>query len=374
MALVSSLAVLFETIVWLRGGLGNILYFFLWLVTLIASFGGGSETSGYQPVNEPLGATIILSSMIQTAFEMDPQYQGAFSIGAVVVREPVLTFQWDGVTWTPQTALWRVVWCAVAIGMSLIAGLLFHRFDPARERGKQMPAERPTQTSFGSLSERSEVKIPILLTPLDGRAENGLALFGRMLLAELRIIFKGVRWWWYAIAFGSVAACLFVPLDAARQVVFPISWIWPILLWSPMGNRELQHGTHQMVYSGAYPMRRQLSAIWCAGAIVCLVTGSGWAVRLGMAGLWGPFFAWCVGAAFIPSLALGLGTWSGSAKLFEVIFVVLWYVGPISQFTYLDFMGATDDAIVAGIPLIYLAATAFLLALAVAGRYRKAQI
>ena len=129
-----------------------------------------------------------------------------------------------------------------------------------------------------------------------------------------------------------------------------------------------------MIRCGAYPLRRQLPALWCAGVIVCLVTGSGWAVRLGMAGLWGAFFAWCVGAAFIPSLALVLGTWSGSAKLFEVVFVVLWYMGPISRFDYLDFMGVTDDAIALGSPLFFLAATAILLALAVVGRDRKAQI
>jgi hypothetical protein len=374
MALVSALAVLFETIVWLRGGVGNIIYFFLWIVTLIASFGGGSETGGRQPVNEPLGATIILASMTQTAFEIDPDYQGAFSIGAIVIREPVQTFQWDGVTWTIQTALWRVIWCGVAIGLSLIAALLFRRFDPAREKWKQMPVERPGQTAFGSSSERPKAQARILLTPLEGRGANGLAVFGRILLAELRLVFKGVRWWWYTVALGLVATCLFVPLETARQVVFPIAWIWPILLLSQMGNREHQHGTHQLINSGAYPMRRQFPALWCAGVIVCLVTGSGWALRSGMAGLWGAFFAWCVGTAFIPSLALVLGTWSGSAKLFEVIFVLLWYVGPMSRFTYLDFMGATDDAIAAGMPMIYLAMTAPLLALAVVGRHRKAQI
>jgi hypothetical protein len=341
---------------------------------LLASFGGGSKTGGHQPVNEPLGATVILASMTQTAFEMDPGYQGAFSIGAIVIHEPVQTFQWDGVTWTNQIVIWRVIWCGVALGLASGASLLFRRFDPACNRRKQKPVDRPEPNTLDTAPAHAESQVPVRLTPLEGRNASELTLYGKMLLSELRLVFKGVRWWWYAVALGLVAACVFAPFDVARRVLFPITWIWPVLLWSPMGNRELQHGTYQVIYSGAYPMRRQLPALWCAGVIVCLVTGSGWAVRLGMAGLWGPFFAWCVGAAFIPSLALGLGTWSGSAKLFEVIFVVLWYVGPISRFTYLDFMGATDDAIAAGVPLIYLAITTFLLALAVAGRHRKAQI
>jgi hypothetical protein len=374
MALVSALAVLFETIVWLRGGVGNILYFFLWIVTLITSFGGASEMGGYRAVNEPFGATIITASMIQSVLEIHPDYLGAFSIGAVVVHEPVQTFQWDGVAWTTQIALWRVIWCGVALGLTSTAALLFSRFDPARESWKQKPVKPPEQMSVEASSMRAKAHVPVHLTPLEWRKSNGIVLFGRILQAELRLVLKGVRWWWYVIALGLGVACLFVPIDTARQVLFPIAWIWPLLLWSPMGNRELQHGTHQLIYSGAYPMRRQFPALWCAGMIVCLIAGSGWAVRSITAGLGSAFIAWCMGAAFIPSLALALGSWSGSSKLFEVVFIILWYVGPINRFTYLDFMGATDDSVAAGVPMICLAATAILLGLAIIGRHRQAQI
>src|SRR5690606_7530014 len=38
-ALVAALAVLFESVHWLRGGLGNIVYFFLFLLMIVISFG-----------------------------------------------------------------------------------------------------------------------------------------------------------------------------------------------------------------------------------------------------------------------------------------------------------------------------------------------
>jgi hypothetical protein len=44
---------------------------------------------------------------------------------------------------------------------------------------------------------------------------------------------------------------------------------------------------------------------------------------------------------FIPALAVGLGAMSGSGKLFEVIYLLLWYAGPISHARSLDFTGAT---------------------------------
>ncbi len=42
MALIAALAVVFETVPWLRGALGNAVYFFLWLFLLMAVLVGGT--------------------------------------------------------------------------------------------------------------------------------------------------------------------------------------------------------------------------------------------------------------------------------------------------------------------------------------------
>lgn len=374
MALVGALAVLFETIAWLRGGVGNVVYFFLWIAVLIASFEGGSETGGHRAVNEPLGATIIIASMTRTAFELYPDYQGAFAIGGVAVEEPVQTFVWDGVQWTAQIALWRLFWCGVAVGLASVASLFFSRFDPARERRKLQPLEQPEATGAEALSASAPPRALVRLTPLERRKANEIALLGRTLLAELRLMLKGLHWWWYLVALGLIMACLFIPIQDARQYVLPLAWIWPLLLWSAMGNREARHQTNQLIFSAAYPLRRQLPAVWCAGLLVGLITGSGLAVRLILAGQYSTFFAWCVGAAFIPSLALALGVWSGGSKLFEVVYVLLWYAGPVNRVAFLDYMGATTDAVAMGVPLYYLAVTVLLLGFVWVGRRRQTQI
>ncbi len=83
-----------------------------------------------------------------------------------------------------------------------------------------------------------------------------------------------------------------------------------------------------------------------------------------------------MGALFIPSLALALATWSGGSKLFEVVYLALWYAGPgpLGVLTPLDFMGASNAALAAGMPLVYLAITPALLAIAVAGRWRRLRV
>jgi ammonia channel protein AmtB len=80
------------------------------------------------------------------------------------------------------------------------------------------------------------------------------------------------------------------------------------------------------------------------------------------------FAAWFAGALFIPSMALAMGVWSGSSKLFEAVYTVWWYLGPLHQMPSLDFVGGTRASSSAG---LYLALAAGLLLAACLGRRRQ---
>ena len=181
---------------------------------------------------------------------------------------------------------------------------------------------------------------------------------------------KGQRWWWYFIAAGLIVAGLLVP-EEGRKIVLPLTWIWPVLLWSPLGAREARFGTEGLVFSAAWPLQRQLPATWLAGFVLALATGGGVGLRLAISGNWPAAGAWLIGALFIPTFALAMGVWSGSSKLFEVIYLFLWYIGPLNQTRPLDFMGAVPAAMRSGVPLVWLAATVALGMAAVAGRQRQ---
>ena len=81
--------------------------------------------------------------------------------------------------------------------------------------------------------------------------------------------------------------------------------------------------------------------------------------------------AWTAGALFIPTLALMLGVWSGSSKLFEVLYLLLWYLGPANHLGEIDFMGATGPLLPPRTPLFFLALAVALAVFAVAGRKRQ---
>ncbi|MEP7357839.1 MAG: hypothetical protein ABI847_11400, partial [Anaerolineales bacterium] len=86
----------------------------------------------------------------------------------------------------------------------------------------------------------------------------------------------------------------------------------------------------------------QLPAAWLAGFLVTALAGSGALVPLLLAGDSASALAWLGGAVFIPSLALAMGVWSGSGKLFEVVYLLWWYLGPLHprDIPALDFTGA----------------------------------
>jgi hypothetical protein len=197
--------------------------------------------------------------------------------------------------------------------------------------------------------------------------------FPFMVLAELRLALHGVSLWWYLVAVGLFAAGLFSPISVSRALLIA-AWIWPLLIWSAMGTREARRGTGPLVFSTAHPLRRQLPACWLAGVIIAVLTGGGTGLRLLFAGEQLGLIAWTVGAFFIPTMALALGVWSGSSKLFEVLYLLLWYLGPANQVGEIDFMGAVGPLLPPHTPVLFCSISAALALFAVAGRKRQLSI
>ncbi len=363
MALVSATAVLFETISWLRGGFGNVVYFFVFM------FGTaflGIVVAEKFPMLDPFGLRLFSSSMSTAAKATFPAYDGGFALG-IMPQVALQVFYWPGVNWTADIILWRLLMLGAAVGMALLAAVFFNRFDPSRERVARRQGDEATDAASEGDSQTTVTVSPlqpVTLSPVSTRFT-----FSAVLQAELRLMLQGQRWWWYGVAVILVGVGLFSPVETAREVALPLAWIWPMLIWSSMGNREARHATHQMVFSAARPVTRQLPATWLAGVIVAALTGSGVLVRLMLAGDAGGLFAWLAGALFIPSLALALGVWSGTSKLFEVIYTLLWYIGPMNRAPALDYVGASGSSQ----PPVFLIAAFALVALAVVGRRRQLQ-
>jgi hypothetical protein len=369
LAVVAATAVVFETIRFLRGGLGNVSYFFVWVAVVAAGAILPSQgADGPAPINDLFGINIPLASMTSAAKTAFPTYDGAVTVGIAASDSgatSLQTFVWSGMAWAPAQAAGRLVWMGMALGLALLAAVSFNRFDTTAYRPTRTPAAthglEPEPTAPPPPQRRPSVNAAALApVPVKFSAVA-------MLRAELRLLLKGQPWWWYAGAAGLVVAGFVAPPTTARVIILPLAWIWPVLIWSGLGGREPRHSTGAIIFSAPRPLRRQLPAAWLAGVVVAAAAGSGVCITLARSLDVSGLLAWVAGALFIPALALALGVLSGGSKLFEVLYVAWWYSGPLSGVAGLDFMGARDGALWPG----YLALALGLLVVAIGGRWRQ---
>ncbi|SCL28410.1 hypothetical protein GA0070616_3688 [Micromonospora nigra] len=161
--------------------------------------------------------------------------------------------------------------------------------------------------------------------------------YGRLLVGEFRILIQGVSRWWWAGALLITVLGLVMPFGGVILVILPLSWVWPVLVWSRLGTQRYEYGVDAIL--GAYPWaRRRLIAEWAAGVVLTALTGIAPAVRMLAVADRPGLAAWVAGALFIPSLALALGVLSRTHRLFQAIFVMWWYAA-VNGIVFLDFMG-----------------------------------
>jgi hypothetical protein len=371
-----ALAILFETIPGLRGGLGNVVYFFAWTALLAVPITSADSAGGLRSANyfsDFNGIVSIMGQMQQNLRKVDPAYKNgaALTIGDTKTTKK---FLWTGLRATPALYLSRLTTLLAALAISLLAAIFFNRFDPAREWSlKKAPpqnlAPAPANGETAALSPPPSAT-PMHLTPLSrparGAAIPVVTLF-RTVLAELKLMLKGHHWWWYAVAAGLFIASVSSPLNSARGVAIA-ALLWPILVWSQMGTRESRFNTAALIFSSPRSLARQLPAVWIAGVIVAAATNGGLAIRLLIARDHPALMAWLACTLFVPSLALALGIWSGTSKVFEAVYTVWWYIGPAHFTPGLDFLGGSPASASTS---LYLLITAGLLVACYLGRRSK---
>jgi hypothetical protein len=368
MAITAGVAVLFETLPGLRGGLGNAVFLFTWMPALAAV---PLNVDAPNPWQDPLGVNMVLAQMIHAAGEHFPDVRanpGSYSMGFTFRPGGwhLTTFRWDGPAWTPVFLVSRLAWAAFGAGLAALAAIPFDRF--AGERGPAIGRKRGAGASGAVLAVAgepiarvAEARASDLVAPQRGRGA-----LGKLVVAELRLMFHGLPRIWFVVPLGLVIASAFVPVTAAGKVA-GIAWVWPVLQWSQLGCRDRRHGTESLLLSSPHPIGRPLAAAWIAGFALALAMGAGLALRSLLHGDVATFVAILCGAAFVPALALALGTWTGASKTFEILYLILWYAGPLNGIPFLDYSGGAGHGAAPGFAI----AAAGLFALAAAGRARR---
>jgi hypothetical protein len=366
MALISAFAVFFETMPWLKGGFGNLVYFGLFMALFIAAI-----YLTRLPWLDVTGISLVGPNMKAAAGAAFPDYKGSFVL-SMASDKPSQSFVWAGVEWTAGLILQRLMWLVVSMGVVLFGSLFFNRFDPNRRSSSKRKAvkSKPIQEDAALPTAGRPV---VQLTPLEKDSRFHFN-FLRLVWLECLLLVKGSKWYWLAgmavLWIGSLTA----PSENMRSYWYMVVCIWPVLVWSRMGEREVRYQAEQLVYQAAYPLARLLFSAWLAGVLITAAAASGVLFGRLLSGQPAEVLSWTLSVVFIPTLALALGVWSRSSKLFEMVYPILWYLGPFNRengLVVLDYLGIHAGAPVNGSPLWFAGLLIFLLLLAFVGRRRQ---
>jgi ABC-type transport system involved in multi-copper enzyme maturation permease subunit len=354
LAIIAACALLFEMIPMLRGGLGNIAYFFLWVGLVITTATG------------PAGIGSIIKQMENAVLAHDPaSAELGTHVGISISDEPTIlkTFVWSGLDYN-QT-LWQAmaVTFAIAVAIFLLSPMFFDRF----AKQAKVTSHVPKNGRWSKRVARFSMKLNEASTSV---TKHSAAL--TMLRLEFLLLTKGKSSVLYLALAGLVVGQLVVDVELMQKVLIPLSLLLCVLIISPLGQREKQHNTHMLVFSCPSSLRQQFPAMLAAALLVLLLSVSGGLLRLALTMDFVALGSVIIGIVFTLALAICCGVLSGTSRTFEILYTFLWYIGPMQQHSYLDFLGADRAfSFENHLPMLFLGLSALLMVTAIMGRRRQ---
>jgi hypothetical protein len=330
---VSAVAIVFESIPWLSGRVGDVLYFFLYAASLgvvaasIEQGGGGVlryfDFSSFGYLLEQSRETFHTTSMSIGSSRFNP------------AKAPITI---AGLTLAGDAWATRMVSTITPIPLLLVARLFFHRFDPARIRAAGPKGKRGWMRSFNALAR--PFARPLAMIPVRGAAlTDAMMTFAITPFAAIALI---------GITIAALASAKSLPVTFALTAIFI----------ADIASRDRRASTTALI--SAAPRLRENFVFWK------LASASIVATMLLIVPLVRNPIAVLTGILFIAASATALGVISGNPKTFIVLFLTFWYVvvNDAGKTKSLDFAGFfTTPAMgvmgmYAGIAIVLIAAAA----------------
>ena len=323
---VSAVAVLFESIPWLAGKFGDVVYFFLWsaVIGLVVANETSRGGMNWARCFDFTGFGFMIDQMQRTL------QTHSVSIGASSFDPTKPTILFPGLTMTHEWIVPRVISILAPLSLLPMAALFFHRFDPVRTRRVSGKGRRnwigKIQNLFKPLSRRA---VAVLMLP--GRSGS---FFGAIWTdAALTLTL-------YPLVFVAFVAITVAALLAPLAGILPILFAVLAIIISDIATRDARAGT--MASLRAIARLRENYVWWKLGStcllgfLLCLVPLIRTLAQGSMA-----FAALTCGILFIASTATALGVMTANPKTFIVGFLTFWYVvvNDHGQNPMLDFAG-----------------------------------
>jgi len=325
---VSALAILFESVPWLAGRFGDVLYFFLFMGSLtfgtVAALEGGMHWAVY------FDPTALSSTLLQMKLTL---HTDSLSIGAsgFDIHRPPLVYH--GLTMGGGFLAQRLFAMLVPLPLLLIARASFHRFDPVRVK--------VAAKGEGKWLSRANAMLKPLTRWLGGRG---------LISADAAVTITSAPLIGVAVIGIAIAS-----LAAPPAGVMPVAFAALAIAIADVACRDQRFGTMAMIRSA--PRVREQFVWWktASAGVIAIAFLAVPALRAGVRG----FIPLLAGAFFVVAAATALGVISGNAKTFIVVFLSFWYAvtndgGATPALDFAGFYGKATPAVVAAYAAIAL--------------------
>lgn len=323
---VSALAVLFESVPWLSGKLGDVVYFFVWMTSIgvVASQEASRAGINWGRYFDFTGFGFMISQTQRTLGVTE------ISIGSTPVDPTQTPVIFPGLILTSDWFGPRIIATFLPLLLLPLAGLFFHRFDPIRtgraaDKGKRNWIGR-LQMLFKPISRRAVV---LLMRPARGASFFSAIWADAMLTLTL-----------FPFAFLAIIAAAFVASIWPAAQALPIIFVALAVIVSDIPTRDARAATTAVIY--AAPRLRERIVWWKLGSALVLalllcavpIFRSAWRGLPELATL-------LTGIFFVAATATSLGILAGNSKAFLALFLSFWYlvVNDRGASPLLDFAG-----------------------------------
>lgn len=309
---VSAVAVLFESIPFLAGKIGDVFYFFFWMAFMGLAIGGVAsggkmnwarcfDFSGFGFMIDQITRTLQTDSLAIGASSFDP------------TKTPIL---FAGLRMQSDWIVPRIISMLLPLLFLPLAGLFFHRFDPVRTRRTSDKANRKWIGKIQSLFKPLSRRVVAILAPLArGHSFAGAIWADTILTLTLfplvLVVFVGI----------TIATIAGAPLNVLLPVVFAALAI----IVSDIPTRDGRAGTTPILFGS--PRLRERFVWWKLGSasVLCLIISLVPILRTALQGF-APLAALLVGIIFVAAIGTSLGVITANPKTFIVAFLSFWYV------------------------------------------------
>lgn len=312
-------AVLFDLVPWLRRTAGNVLFFFVWTFVFVAM---GAMLDPHKVasardtwLSDPSGIVMVMRDFATQLAHSAPWVKvNDINIGMSNHVATLHLFQWRAWPMHARDLAGRGLWVLLSVlGLIALAPML----DWAAAR------TRSAASAQGANPGRRLAWLDRVLRPLESTR------IGRLLAAELKLVLRQRRlWWWLALAIAWGAQLSGVRAAVGIGVIG--AWLVSVDVFARAVLRERETGTGPLLFVAAGAARNLLLARIGVAVVLAVLAVAPALLHLSASD---PVAASALllGAANVAFAGLALGMACRNPRPYELLLVVLAYAGVQAQ-------------------------------------------